>query len=93
MTPEPDAHAAAEQPHANLDPARAARIEVLHQRSARAPDEGWPVGSSSAVLALGRVAGAACGEHEPVMGMMRSAAGGCMPSSVRATISTRCGVS
>jgi hypothetical protein len=28
-----------------------------------------------------------------LMGTMRSAAGGCMPRSVRATTSTRCGVS
>src|SRR5262249_25255868 len=81
-------HQAAQEPHAHLDPASAAGGEGLHQRSARAPAPGGaPAGlPDGGAVRAGPTA-------RPVIGMIRSAAGGCIPRSVRATTSTRWGVS
>src|SRR5262249_767908 len=77
-TAEPQAHHAAEQSHAQADPARPARVEVDHG-PAVPPDATGPRSRAPRSSIAGRT-------------MMRSALGGSMPSSVRATISTRSGV-
>ena len=87
VTSETEAHEAAEQPHADADPAGAAGVEVLHGSPWRG-DGGAPLrprtgGPLSPAAACAGIAGIAT---------MRSGGGGSMPSRDRATISTRSGV-
>src|SRR4051812_41987199 len=96
-----EAHHPAQNAHADADPTCALRIQVFHG----APPAGAAGAADVAAAALALTAGAMptfaasssvgsswiCAAAR--IGMMRSGGGGVMPSSVRATISTRCGVS
>ena len=74
--PEPEPHRAAENSHAEANPARALGVEVLHG--------GGPLSVAATVPSrLSPI---------PASGTIRSGAGGSMPRRLRATISTRSGV-
>jgi len=82
---EGEGHHAAQDPHSRADPSGATGIEVLHRR----PSSGL-AGAGASAPSVRAPRGSALGLSEIVT--MRSGRGGSIPSSVRATISTRSGV-
>jgi hypothetical protein len=87
---EGDAHDAAQDPHAGADPSGAAGVEVSHGGPSRGGAPFIPTtgaGSAEADETGGTAAMGSAG-----MATIRSGGGGSMPSSERATISTRSGV-